>query len=178
MKEYYYFRSVEMKNNLEKINLFKDAMANYPTGVNVITTTDKDGVPYGLTVNSFASVSLDPLLVLWSIDHGVSTYDVFSETEKYAVNILGGEQTDLAWLFAGKEENRFEHCDWKMSAHELPIIDGVIATLECKLYKKVIAGDHLIMIGEVIDIHAKIDNPLLYHGRKLAAFPTSYHDED
>lgn len=167
-----------MNNKIDKINLFKETMANYPTGVSVVTTTDKDGVPFGLTINSFASVSIDPMLVLWSIDRNVSTFDVFSETDKYAVNILGAEQTELAWLFAGKEDNRFENCEWEMSANELPIISGVTATLQCKIYKKIEAGDHLILIGEVIDIQAEKDNPLLYHYRKMGPFPAVFHEED
>ena len=79
--------------------LFKEAMGNYPTGVTVQTTTYKDGNPVGLTVNSFASVSLDPLLVLWSIDHRVSTLDSFVNGGKFAVHILAGDQQDVCKNF-------------------------------------------------------------------------------
>lgn len=165
-------------NNEKKVEIYKQAMANYPTGVNVVTTTDENGEPVGLTVNSFASVSLDPLLVLWSIGDGVSTYAPFAETEKYAVNILGTSQTDIAYLFAGKEKDRFGNCEWEMSKHGLPIISGANATLQCKLYKRIKAGDHLILIGEVIDIQVKEEKPLLYHNRKIAPFPASFHTDE
>lgn len=166
-----------MVNNQEHINRFKEAMANYPTGVSVVTTTDASGLPFGLTINSFASVSLSPTLVLWSIDNNVSTYEPFSKTEHYAINILGKEQHDIAMLFASKEEDRFDHCEWSMSAHDLPLIDGAIATLQCKLHKRIEAGDHLILIGEVISVATTDDAPLLYHGRKIAGLPESYHED-
>jgi len=152
-------------------------MANYPTGVSIVTTVDENQTPVGLTVNSFASVSIDPLLVLWSIDRNVSTYEPFSKTDKFAVNILREDQKDIAYLFASKEEDRFAHCTWYKSDNGLPIIQHTIATLQCNLYKQVQAGDHLTLIGEVIDISANDQAPLLYHGRKLGPIPPSFHQE-
>src|SRR6476660_410093 len=104
--------------------LFKEAMGNYPTGVTVLTTTDTDGNPVGLTVNSFASVSLDPLMVLWSIDHKVSTIKTFTEQGKFAVHILAGDQQELCKTFASKNVDRFSTCHWDFSEHQLPIIEG------------------------------------------------------
>lgn len=152
-------------------------MANYPTGVSIVTTMDKEQNPVGLTVNSFASVSIDPLLVLWSIDRNVSTFDPFSKTNKFAVNILREDQDNIAYLFASKEEDRFSHCEWYKSDDGLPIIKDTITTLQCKLYKQVHAGDHLTLIGEVMDISANDQAPLLYHGRKLGPFPTNFHEK-
>ncbi len=159
------------------INTFKNAMANYPTGVTVVTTIDENNVPTGLTVNSFASVSVDPLLVLWSIDRHVSTFKAFSKADKFAINILRKDQVDLAYIFSsGEEESRFKNCPWQLSKNNLPIIDNVIASLQCTLYKQVHAGDHLTLIGEVIDIQANNEEPLLYHNRKLAPLPPSFHE--
>ena len=84
---------------------FKTVMGNYPTGVTVVTTVDHNGTPVGLTVNSFASVSLDPTLILWSIDHRVSTIDIFKKTDKFAVHTLASDQGDLCALFASKEKD-------------------------------------------------------------------------
>lgn len=165
------FVSME-KNN---IALFKEVMGNYPTGVTVVTTVDETGQPLGLTVNSFASVSIDPLLILWSIDKRVSTYQSFIKTEKFAVNILAENQGDICSLFASRGVDRFSNCDWKLSEHNLPIIAGASGVLQCKTYKTVEAGDHMILIGEVIDILSENTDPLLYHRRKFGKIPTDFY---
>jgi len=166
-----------MQNNTEKINFFKEAMSNYPTGVNVVTAVDGNHEPFGLTVNSFASVSLEPLLILWSIDNNVSTYDKFMKTDTFAVNILAENQAEIASLFAGSKEDRFANCEWGYSEHHLPIISGAMASLQCNVFNKVEAGDHIILIGEVFHINVQEEAPLLYHKRKLGAFPTVFHEE-
>lgn len=166
-----------MGNYTEKINLFKEAMSNYPTGVNVVTSIDENDKPIGLTVNSFASVSLDPLLISWSIDNTVSTFDKFMKTDQFAVNILAHNQADIASIFAGSEEGRFAKCDWDLSEQRLPLISDVMASLQCKVFKRIEAGDHVILIGEVFNISVQDEAPLLYHKRKLGSFPRSFHEE-
>ena len=166
-----------MQNNAEKINAFKEAMANYPTGVTIVTATDSDGNPIGLTVNSFASVSLDPLLVLWSIDKRVSTYETFTKIDQFAINLLADNQADIASLFARSHQDRFANCDWYQSQHQLPIIKGAMSSLQCKTFKQIEAGDHTILIGEVIDIAVDKKGPLVYHGRKMGALPASFHEQ-
>lgn len=166
-----------MQDNIDKVQLFRDAMANYPTGVNVVTAVDKEKEPFGITVNSFASVSLDPLLILWSIDHNASTYDQFMETEQFVVNILAEEQADLASTFAKSDIDRFAQVDWHTSAADLPIIDGAMASLQCNVFKKIEAGDHIIFIGEIFDIQVADKAPLLYHNRKLGPLPAVFHEE-
>jgi flavin reductase (DIM6/NTAB) family NADH-FMN oxidoreductase RutF len=161
----------------EQQQLFKKALGNYPTGVTIITTTDENGTPVGLTVNSFASVSLDPLMVLWSIDHKVSSLETFKTSGKFAVHILEGNQQELCLNFASKDVDRFGSCDWELSSQDLPIIDGVFAVLECKTFKTVEAGDHTILIGEVTNI--KIDEskePMLYHRRQFGPIPSSFYE--
>src|SRR5699024_5866936 len=78
----------KMGENIERVAMFKKALGNYPTGISVVTAIDENNEPIGLTVNSFASVSIDPLLVLWSIDQNVTTYDTFRKIDKFAINIL------------------------------------------------------------------------------------------
>ncbi|AZU64444.1 flavin reductase family protein [Neobacillus mesonae] len=156
-------------------NLFKEVMGNYPTGVTVVTTTDKDGNPVGLTVNSFASVSLDPLLVLWSIDHRVTTLDSFINGENFAVHILAGNQQELCKTFSSKNVDRFSTCEWKISDQNLPIIEGAFAVLQCNTFKTIEAGDHTILIGEVVDIQIEKKEPMLYHRRHFAAIPAEFY---
>jgi flavin reductase (DIM6/NTAB) family NADH-FMN oxidoreductase RutF len=160
---------------IENQQLFKEALGNYPTGVTVITTTDEEGKPVGLTVNSFASVSLDPLMILWSIDHKVSTLKSFVDRGKFAVHILAGDQQELCKTFSSKNVERFSQCNWDYSENQLPIIDGVFAVLECTSFKTVEAGDHTILIGEVTNINVTQKDPMLYHRRHFAAIPPEFY---
>lgn len=166
-----------MQDKTHKINYFREAMANYPTGVSIVTATDESNTPFGLTVNSFASVSLDPLLILWSIDNNASTYDKFMEIDKFTVNILAENQAEIASVFASSKEDRFENCEWYYSEHNLPIISEAMASLQCNVFNKIEAGDHIILIGEIFHIHVEEKAPLLYHQRKLGAFPAVFHEE-
>lgn len=160
-----------------KIESFRKAMGSYPTGVTVVTAYNEDNEPMGLTVNSFASVSLDPLLILWSIDKRVSSYDAFLKVDHFSVNILASNQGDLCNLFASRVPDRFSQCDWEKSELALPVLKDTLATLQCKVYNKVEAGDHTIMIGEVLDIQNSDKEPLLYHKRTLGPIPESFYKQ-
>lgn len=167
-----------MDTESKNVSLFKEAMGNYPTGVTVVTAFDEKQQPIGLTVNSFASVSLDPLLILWSIDKKVFTYDTFTKIDKFAVNILAGDQKETALLFATRDADRFGNSEWHKSEFGLPIIEGTLASLQCKTFQAVEAGDHTILIGEVMDIQVENKNPLLYHERNIGPFPTVFHENE
>ncbi|WP_176548000.1 flavin reductase family protein [Bacillus pseudomycoides] len=162
--------------NSTKVSLFKKVMGNYPTGVTVVTTVDEHKIPLGLTVNSFASVSIDPILVLWSIDKSVSSYESFIKTDKFAVHVLSSEQSDICNLFASKGIDRFENCEWTLSEHNLPIISGGAGVLQCKTAKTIEAGDHTILIGEVVDIQNENIEPLLYHQRNIGKIPEGFYN--
>lgn len=161
---------------IDKVQKFKEVMGNYPTGVTVVTTFDEAGTPLGLTVNSFASVSIDPLLILWSIDKRVSSYEPFTKSNCFAVNILAGDQGDLCTLFATKGTDRFGSCEWLKSEYNLPVLEGVAGVLQCKTYQTIEAGDHTILIGEVIAIESYGKDPLLYHKRKFGEIPKEFHE--
>lgn len=160
---------------MDNVALFKELMGNYPTGVTVVTTVDENGTPLGLTVNSFASVSIDPLMILWSIDKRVSSYEPFTKADKFAVHVLADDQGDICSLFAMKGTDRFGSCEWKTSEHGLPIISGALGVLQCKTHQVVEAGDHSILIGEVIDIVSEQKDPLLYHRRKFGKIPSEFY---
>ena len=160
---------------MDKQATFKSIMGNYPTGVCVITSTTNEGVPVGLTVNSFASVSLDPTLILWSIDKRVSTYEVFNNMKNFVVHILGSEQASICSLFATKDVDRFSQCKWEMSTNNQPIISDCAAILECQTFQTVDAGDHLIIIGEVTNLQNNEKNPLMYHRRKFGPIPEQFY---
>lgn len=157
---------MKLQNN--QIELYKEIMGSYPTGVTIVTTLDEQKKPVGLTVNSFASVSLNPLMILWCIDKGSSNYKTFKETDRFAVNILSGDQKNECFVFASsKEKDRFSKTSWELSNNKLPILGGVFGVFECKKVEQVDAGDHLIMIGKVIELKKNNTDPMLYYRRKV-----------
>lgn len=165
-----------MNATIEKQDLFKEALGNYPTGVTIVTTTDENNIPLGLTVNSFASVSLDPLLALWSIDHKVSSIEAFKNRGKFAIHILAGNQSELCKTFASKDVDRFASCNWALSPLGLPVIEEAFAVLECETYKTIEAGDHTILIGAVQNIQVDKElNPMLYHRRHFGEIPAEFY---
>ena len=166
-----------MNEQEQKVIKFKEVLGNYPTGVTVVTMMTDEVVPLGLTVNSFASVSIDPIVILWSIDKRVSTYEHFVNSKKFAVHILASNQSELCYLFAARDVDRFSNCDWEMSKHNLPIIKDVAATLQCETFKSVEAGDHTILIGKVIEIDGGNPAPLLYHKRHTGEIPNQFYKE-
>lgn len=154
------------------VDVYKNIMRNYPTGVTIITVLDEDNYPIGLTANSFTSVSIDPLMVLWCIDKGSSSYQIFKNSNKFAVNILSDSQKDMCNAFArGQVKDRFSGVGWNLSENDLPIIDDVFAVLECEKVNQIDAGDHLILIGQVIDLEKHNKSPMLYHNRTMGPVP-------
>lgn len=161
--------------NKADAHLFKEALGNYPTGVAIVTTVNSEGYPVGLTINSFTSLSIDPLLVLWSIDHKSSSIHTFKQTEKFVVHLLAEDQKELVQTFSKKDSDRFSEINWSFSASKLPIIEGVVAVLECETVQTVEAGDHTILIGSVKNIRVEEKRPLLYHRKKVGSIPLSFH---
>ena len=152
---------------------FRDALGRFATGVCIVTTKGLDGRPYGVTVNSFSSVSLDPPLILFSLDRGSTSFNAFMEGRHFAVNVLNRAQMSLSRTFAvtsGDKWNGVSFETWETGA---PVLPGSLATLECDKAAVHDAGDHVILIGRVRRLHAMPDGePLLYYRgqyRDLAA---------
>lgn len=158
----------------EKKDTFKKIMGHYPTGVTIVTSLNQHDKPIGITVNSFASVSLEPLMLLWCIDRGVSTFQDFCSADKFAVHILASDQADACWAFAGKSPNRFSTVNWNLSENNLPIISGALGVLQCQTVNRIDAGDHVVLIGEVISLKKYNKAPLLYFNRKVGPIPNSW----
>ena len=156
-------------------HLFKAALGNYPTGVAIVTTVDSEGHPVGLTINSFTSLSMDPLLVLWSIDYKSSSIHTFKETGKFVVHLLAEDQHELVRIFSKKDLDRFSEINWSFSANQLPIIEGAFAVFECETVQTIEAGDHTILIGSVQNMNVKEKSPLLYHRKRVGSIPLGFH---
>lgn len=155
-----------------KQDQIKRAMACFGTGVTVITTHHA-GQDWGMTCNSFNTVSLDPAMVLWSIKQSSSSHAAFVSSTGYTVNILSLEQHDLAMRFAkGAHAERFAGLKLSRVADNRPRIEGAIAWFDCSLHRAVAAGDHDIMLGHILssgtneDKHAQ---PLLYAQRQFGS---------
>ena len=129
----------------------RNAFGSFMTGVTVVSTRETTGIPRGFTANSFTSVSLDPPLVLICIDNAAESVDVFAEGKGFAVNILAADQVDISGLFASKRADKYDLVKWKYSESGNPILDGVCAWFDCKRSQVVEAGDHIILIGEVLN---------------------------
>lgn len=161
--------------NTNSEQLFKEVMGSYPSGVTVVTTVDAKNQPIGLTVNSFVSVSIDPLLILWCIDKKSSSYEAFDHSDYFTVNILAADQGDICWAFASRTEpDRFSKCSWEFSENNVPVINEAFANLECKKHSVVDAGDHYILIGQVVNIQKTEKEAMLYYKRNLGAVPESF----
>src|SRR5436190_18009544 len=127
---------------------FRLVMGNLATGITVVTTRDSGGKPYGLTVNAFTSVSLNPLLVLVCLDHRLSGLQAFRESKHFGVSILSEHQEDLSRLFAKKDAERPSsiYFDGKLG---LPLLRNSVAVMECETVKIYEGGDHQIFLGQV-----------------------------
>jgi 3-hydroxy-9,10-secoandrosta-1,3,5(10)-triene-9,17-dione monooxygenase reductase component len=128
---------------------FRTVMGRFATGVAVITATAPTG-PVGMTVNAVCSVSLDPLLLLVCFDRTARTFGVVRETERFGVNVLAAGQEHLARLFASKAPEDAKFAEVPHSVHDgIPVIDGTLAWVGCRLDRLVPGGDHEIGIGRV-----------------------------
>jgi flavin reductase (DIM6/NTAB) family NADH-FMN oxidoreductase RutF len=149
--------------------LYRRACAQFATGITVVTVVDANGHPHGMTVNSFSSVSLDPPLVLVSIDLRNSILGHFLSASFFAINILAEGQEGLSRRFSSVSEERFEGVEWHISPLGLPLLDGVLAHLECSVARTFEAGDHTVLVGEVRDASYA-------HGKPLVFFNSGYRN--
>jgi flavin reductase (DIM6/NTAB) family NADH-FMN oxidoreductase RutF len=145
---------------------FKQAMAQFATGITVVTTRDAAGRPHGLTVNSFCSVSLEPALVLVCIDHRAEAHEAFRESGIFAVSVLSEEQESWSRRFAQGGPSKFEGIAFETGRDGLLLVPGALAHLECRVVAAPEGGDHTIYVGEVLALAARPGRPLLYHGSR------------
>jgi flavin reductase (DIM6/NTAB) family NADH-FMN oxidoreductase RutF len=140
---------------------FKKAMSRWASGVTVVTA-EHNGVRHGMTVSSFASVSLDPPLVLICIGKAAPTHDIIRKGERFVVNVLGDTQEAISIRFATKHDDRFEGVAVRTGQLGVPIIEGCVAAIECRLHETLPGGDHTIYVGEVVNADIAEGSPLIY----------------
>ena len=141
---------------------FRNALGTYATGVTIITASAADGKPYGLTCNSFASVSLNPPLVLWSLVVYSSSLTVFQNASHFAVNVLGASQQALANKFAKSSDDKFTGVDWTPGLGGAPVLADSVANFQCRSVNRYYGGDHVIFLGAVEAYTYDAKEPLLF----------------
>jgi len=141
---------------------FRQALGAFPTGVTIVSTLQEDGQPRGFTANSFTSVSLDPPLVLVCIGKTASSYPVFSAAPHFSVSVLAESQKHVSSLFASKSPDKFSNAGWYPGPAGSPVIEGAAAWFDCRRHQVVDAGDHIILIGEVVGFSHSNASPLGY----------------
>ncbi|QUL36900.1 flavin reductase family protein [Erythrobacter sp. JK5] len=146
---------------------FRQVMGLFSTGVCIVSRAREDGSPSGITANSFVSVSLDPMLVCWSIQNSSSLFESFTKTDSFAISILAENQSGLARRYASRGDSLMQPADFTWTARGLPVIAGSIGHIECRHWSTYLAGDHTMVFGEVAAIEAREDlRPLgFYAGR-------------
>lgn len=144
--------------------LLRSVMGRFATGVTVVTARDDGGRALGLTVNAFLSVSLEPPLVLVSLASNSATRAAILSSGSFAVNVLAEEDRDLAIRFSrGRRAVRFQGLDTAEAGTGSPVLDRALAWLDCKVRSSVDAGDHTLVLGEPLDVHAREGRPLLFY---------------
>jgi flavin reductase (DIM6/NTAB) family NADH-FMN oxidoreductase RutF len=143
---------------------YKKAFSKFATGVTIVSTIDENNIKYGITVNSFNTVSIAPPLILFSIINGSTNEKHFTDGDFFNINILNEQQQDLSNHFANPNlQTTWENVKHGYSANNCPIISDTLATIECKKYRIYDGGDHSIIIGEVYNTQINNDkNPLIY----------------
>lgn len=140
----------------------RHAFGRFATGIAIITTLDEDGKPYGLTINSFASVSMAPPIISWNVIRGSTAHQTITQAGRFVVNILATSQRDVAQQMTGPIEHRFAGVPYHDSSSGLPIISNTLATFECETHSMISAGDHDIVLGTVKQFEHREGHPLVY----------------
>jgi len=153
----------------------RDAMGRFATGVTIVTTMTPEG-PLGMTVNSFASVSLDPPLVLWSPARKSARFPAFEAASHFAVHVLARDQQHLAEAFAQSGNEPFSALEYTRGAGDSPLFSGCAARFECCHSAGHDGGDHLIVVGEVLRLERADVEPLLYYKGGFATISEGRED--
>lgn len=142
------------------------AFGHFATGVTVITTTTAGGARAGITVNSFSSLSLEPPLLTWAIARTANTFEAFRDCRGFAVHVLHAGQAPLAVRFASTSPDRFADLVTGAGASGSPLLPDFLARFDCAAHAVLEGGDHLIVVGRVLQYETRAGDPLVfYRGR-------------
>jgi 3-hydroxy-9,10-secoandrosta-1,3,5(10)-triene-9,17-dione monooxygenase reductase component len=154
------------------VDTLRAATGAWATGVVVVTAAHPDGRDAGLVMVSLAPVSQDPPLVLWSVDRGSGSLDVWLEAPAFALHLLAADQEALAWQFARKGPEKFDGVEIRRGVTGAPLLDGAAAVLECAMHAQHDGGDHVILVGRVVAAETTDRPPLVLHAGRMRGLPT------
>jgi flavin reductase (DIM6/NTAB) family NADH-FMN oxidoreductase RutF len=154
---------------------FRRALGQFATGVTVVTAQAKNGRPVGLTVNSFASVSLEPPLVLWSLSREATDFEELNDAGHFAVNVLSARQHPLSRQFSTTLPDKFSGVEYESAADGSPLLKGATAQFICRVIGRFDGGDHVIVLGEVENYRWHEGEPLVFHSGRYHV--TTRHPE-
>ena len=157
--------SSQVMSKLDK-QQFRRICGKFASGITVATLLDPAGAAHGMTANSFTSVSLTPPLVLVCVDHRARILGYFRASQHFGVNILSASQREISDRFAGSGYDRFEGVKWYPGQTGVPLLPDVLATIECSRWEVVTAGDHDIVIGEVLHANCQDGDPLVFYSSR------------
>jgi flavin reductase (DIM6/NTAB) family NADH-FMN oxidoreductase RutF len=150
---------------------FRQVLGNYPTGVCAITALDESGLPCGLVVGTFTSVSLDPPLVGFFPDKKSSSWPSIQKSGHFCVNVLASDQTALCRQIATSGPGKFAGVEYSISEHNLPVLKDAMVSIECRLDSVSEAGDHWFVLGRVLGLEARRDtDPMLFFKGRYGGF--------
>src|SRR5919205_483698 len=141
---------------------FRSAMSRFASGVTVVTTKNEANLPHGMTVSAFASLSLEPPLVLVCIDRRTSIHEMLTEGRYFAVNVLAEDQEILSRRFSSRDADRFSGTGYTEGVTGVPVLSDVLAAIECRVVHAYPGGDHTIIVGEVERTLVSDGKPLTY----------------
>ena len=147
---------------------FRQALGAFTTGVTIVTTIDRSGKDVGVTANSFNSVSLEPPMVLWSIGKSSTNIDTFIAARHFAVHVLASDQDPLAGHFSKRGVDRFAGLKLERGPGGIPLLPGCSARFQCRMAFQYEGGDHLILVGEVLEFDHYEREPLVFKGGRYA----------
>lgn len=144
---------------------FRNALGRFATGVAVVTTMDRQQRAIGMTINSFSSVSLEPKLVLWSIQNSLDCFDSFTNAERFCISVLSVDQLSISKQYSTKNNHQLDLRDYTLAKESgMPRINNALAIFDCERYQSYLAGDHTILIGQVANFESSADDqPLLFY---------------
>jgi flavin reductase (DIM6/NTAB) family NADH-FMN oxidoreductase RutF len=148
--------------------LFRDALGAFATGVTIVTARSALG-PLGMTANSFASLSLDPPLVLWAPARASKRFEALSGARRFAIHVLAADQRDLALHFA-RQGHDFDLPGMDETAHGVPLIPGCLSVFDCVREAVHEGGDHAIVVGRVLAVQHRPGAPLVFNAGRFGAF--------
>lgn len=141
---------------------FRKALGCFGTGVTVVTTKASDSRLVGVTANSFSSVSLEPAIVLWSLQKTSPNLSAYDDCGRFVINVLSLSQIEYSKRFASPVPDKFNGVDYALGIHDLPVLNGCAATFECRTIQRLDVGDHILYLGEVEAYQHQNQTALLY----------------